>query len=129
MKHKGTGDLSLTYMSYLRQKAKQTNREFSLTAEYLWELFLKQDRKCALSGEPLFFSTKIDSNHNIERAYHTASLDRINNDLDYIEGNVQWVHKTINRMRRQYTVAEYIFWCKRVSDHANLELSLSKSAL
>lgn len=122
-KQKGCGDLCGTYFSYLKVKAKQANREFNLTPEYLWGLFLFQKEKCALTGVKLHMSTKIDKNNNIERTLHTASLDRINNDLPYIEGNVQWVHKVVNRMRRQWSVEDYVYWCTLVFKHANPEPS------
>jgi hypothetical protein len=45
-------------------------KELSITMQYAWDLFLNQDRKCALSGLPLSFPTKSkDKNYN-------ASLDR-----------------------------------------------------
>jgi len=85
---------------------------FSITPQYIWDLFLKQDRKCALSGRILVLetSTKITSNA-------TASLDRIDNTKGYIEGNVQWVHKNANWMKQDYTQEEYIEMCHDVSEY------------
>jgi hypothetical protein len=121
------GDICGTYFTYLRRKARERGLEFSITKEYLWDLFISQDSKCALSGVILVISPDlIGSNKTgkrIDRSKHTASLDRINNNVGYVEGNLQWVHKTVNRMRRQYTVEEYIKWSKLVADHANIEPS------
>lgn len=113
----GCGDVSGTLMTYLKRKAKERNLEFNVTAEQLWELFLKQDRKCALSGVDLFLETKINSQHNLDRTKHTASLDRIDNTKGYDIENLQWIHKVLNHMRRQYSVEEYVHWCKLVAKH------------
>lgn len=110
-------------MVYMRRKAKERNLEWSLSCEYLWNLFLQQGKKCALSGVELNISSSINKNHNIDRSNHTASLDRIDNNLPYIEGNVQWIHKTLNAMRRQYSVEEFVWWCSKVFINANPEPS------
>ena len=115
------GDINGTLFTYLRRKARERNLAFEISKEYLWELFLSQDGKCALSGVPIQISSKLlgtnSTGKRIDRTYHTASLDRIDNTLPYIEGNLQWVHKIINGMRRQYTVEEYIDWCKCVAGY------------
>lgn len=113
------GDICGTYFAYLRRKAKERELEFLINKEYIWDLFLKQNKKCALSGVDLIISTTISKQDHLDRTNHTASLDRIDNNKGYIEGNLQWVHKTINRMRRQYTVEEYINWCKKVAENSN----------
>lgn len=83
--------------------------ELSISKEYAWNLFLEQDRKCKLSNLELKFPAK----HN-DRTY-TASLDRIDSSLGYIEGNVQWVHKDINMMKRIYNNEYFIEMCKLIA--------------
>lgn len=41
------------------------------------------------------------SHHRILQTYEeqTASLDRIDSSKGYIPGNVQWVHKDVNKMK------------------------------
>lgn len=119
----GTGLVSGTLMTYLRRKAKERNLSFELTSEQLWELFQKQNGKCALSGVELVLTTTINKQNNLDRSQLTASLDRINNLQGYTIDNVQWIHKTLNLMRREYTVNEFVHWCKLVASHANSEPS------
>lgn len=121
-----TGDISGTLMTYMRRKAKERNLVWELSPEYLWDIFLQQNGKCALSGVDIKISSKINSQHNIDRSNHSASLDRIDNSKPYIEGNVQWIHKTLNAMRRQYSVEEFVWWCSKVSSYANPEPSTVK---
>ena len=78
---KGVGEISGQFFGRIKQNSKQRAREleFSITKEYIWELFLKQERKCALSGLELIFSSSGRSTNG------TASLDRINSSVGYIE--------------------------------------------
>ena len=81
-----------------------------ITKEYIWDLFIKQNRKCALSGIELTFPLK-----NNDKSYN-ASLDRIDSSLGYIEGNVQWVDKTINIMKNKFNQTYFIELCKKVAE-------------
>lgn len=105
---KGCGELSGRYYSSLQKGAKRRGYEFSVTKEYLWNLFLKQNRKCLLSDLPLTFGT-VDRGET-----KTASLDRINPELGYIEGNLCWVHKKLNVMKYLNTTDEFIDLCRKV---------------
>lgn len=88
---------------------KRRKIEISITKEYAWKLFLKQDRKCALSGLNLYLP--ITQHKNI---HANASLDRIDSSKGYIEGNVQWVHKDINLMKNKFTTEYFLNMCKLV---------------
>jgi hypothetical protein len=108
---KGCGDLHKTSWSRIKLDADQRHLPFSVTMEYLWELFLKQNKKCALSGEPLCFksqSRKFDG---------TASLDRIDSSLGYVIGNVQWVHKDINIMKHKFSQEHFKELCRKVVNY------------
>lgn len=86
----------------------------SLSIDYLWDLFEKQNRKCALSGLEIKFGRNGYSNET------SASLDRIDNNKDYIEGNVRWVLKDINMIRGSYNNDYFINLCKAVANN-NIE--------
>jgi hypothetical protein len=86
--------------------------DIDINIEDAWDLFIHQDRKCALSGVPLSFGR---STH--DRANQTASLDRIDSDLGYVEGNVQWVHKVLNKMKGTMCASEFIKFCKKVAEY------------
>jgi hypothetical protein len=109
------GDIHQSYICTLRLRAKNKKIDFNLDGDYLWKLFLKQKRKCALSGLLLVFPKAwgIKSKTNI-----TASLDRIDSKLGYVKGNVQWVHKTINTMKMNMSDNEFIYFCKKVADYS-----------
>lgn len=85
------------------------SKELTLTIQQAWDLFLKQDRKCALSGTKLQFPKRSKDES------WTASLDRIDSSKGYIPGNVQWVHKDINIMKNKFDNDYFIHVCKQIS--------------
>lgn len=118
----GVGEFSKTHFTAIKNSAIRRKLDFNLTIEYLWELFLKQDRTCALSGEQLKFGTYAMV-HNKELRVPTASLDRIDSTKGYVEGNVQWVHKTLNKMKMELGDKEFIQWCYKVCDYKSKDFS------
>lgn len=109
---KGYEDISGHIWSGIKASAAHRNIEFDISIEYAWELFEKQNRKCALSNEFLLFYS---SNNN--KSLTTASLDRIDNNKGYINGNVWWVHKTVNRMKWVIPLQDFIYLCNKVANH------------
>jgi len=107
---KGCGDISGSWWSiHVLREIKQKKRpsiSVDLTIEVAWELFLVQDRKCALSGLPLTIASRAE--------YGTASLDRIDSSKGYSANNVQWVHKHINFMKGTLDQTYFIELCSKV---------------
>lgn len=115
---KGYGEIPLTYFTYLQKQAKKNGhrkkeKPFNVTIEYLWELFLNQKRKCALSNVDLCFGTLAKVKNNRKPS---ASLDRIDSTRGYEVGNVQWIHKKLNIMKQNLTDQEFIEWCEKVAN-------------
>lgn len=114
---KGVGELRATQYLEIKSGAKYRGIEFNLSKEYLWDLYLKQERKCALTGVEIRFG----------RVYHrhetTASLDRIDSNIGYIEGNVQWVLKDINMIKGPYDNEYFIKLCNHVAKIHPREIS------
>lgn len=107
----GIGDISGTLFKNLKNSAKNRYLEFNITKEYLWELFLIQNKKCAISGINLTFGS-VDIKES-----KTASLDRIDNNKGYIKDNVQWVHKDVNMMKYTHTLFDFIQICKTITEN------------
>ena len=81
----------------------------TITIEYAWELFLKQEKKCSLSG--------LEITIGLSGKYNTASIDRIDSSKGYEPGNIQWVHKDINFMKRTYSQEYFTNMCKLVTQY------------
>lgn len=105
----GIGELTGSYFASLKfgcNRSVGRILDFTITKEYLWDLFLKQKRKCALSGVDIIMHSK--------RIQQTASLDRIDSSKGYIFGNVQWVHKIVNAMKQDVSEKEFYKWCQLI---------------
>lgn len=87
--------------------AKDRNLEFSISKQYAIDIFNSQNGKCALSGVEIIFKPY----YKKDRTQTTASLDRIDSSKGYIEGNVQWVHKKVNRLKNNMNEKEFLNWC------------------
>jgi hypothetical protein len=107
---RGYEEIPLTYFNQIKVSAKKRNISFNLTIEYLWELFIKQNKKCVYSNLDLIFS-KTRKTAGIS----TASLDRIDSSKGYVKGNVQWVHKDVNWMKQDFNEEYFINMCNNVS--------------
>ena len=105
----GIGDMYGDFWARIKHSAQSRKYNFSISKSYVWKLFLSQDRKCAITGQPLCFRSK----YNV--ADGTASLDRIDSCKGYIRGNVQWVHKDINIMKQKFPQDYFIKLCKMVA--------------
>lgn len=117
-KHKqwaGCGDISGGFWNQIQRGANgekgRKKLEFSITIEYAWSLFEKQKSKCALSG------VDINLNRTFGKFTGTASLDRIDSGIGYVVGNVQWVHKDVNRMKNSYDQEYFIDVCKKIASN------------
>lgn len=103
----GFGKIPNKIFGKIKHDAELRQIPLEITIEYINELYNNQKEKCVLSGLKLNTST-INT---------TASLDRIDSSKGYIEGNVQWVHKDINMMKRIYSQEHFIYMCKLVAKH------------
>jgi hypothetical protein len=107
----GCGEILGSRMYWIRRGAERRGLTFEITKEFIWKLFEEQNRRCALSGVELYFGRMYHSHET------TASLDRKDNSKGYVVGNVQWVHKDVNRLKRDLNEEYFLAWCHRISEH------------
>lgn len=80
---------------------------FDLSFEYLDNLWISQQGRCAYTNEQLWFGrSKLSGN---------ASLDRIDSAFGYIEENVQFVHKDVNIMKWDLSNDRFLEICKKIT--------------
>jgi hypothetical protein len=111
---KGAGRLSgENYRRYARSAAER-GLEFSVTIHYLANLFEEQNGKCAITGLPIVLvGRRWAAKHNVDVS---ASLDRRDNTIGYVPGNVWWVHKAVNRMKWDHPLEEFYELCRLVTE-------------
>ena len=107
--HKGSyEEIPIAWFNSKARRAKQRDYEFTLTIEDIWDIYIAQDKVCALSGVPIDFKG-------------TASLDRIDNAVGYVRENIQIVHKDVNYMKYIYSQDYFIKMCNLVASKHKVE--------
>ena len=109
----GIGDISASFWGQVLAGASSRGLEVAVTHQDIWNLFRTQGGKCALTGWALRFDPPGG------RGKGTASLDRIDSSKGYVRGNLQWVHKRIQRMKWKFTQDEFLEACVAVSEKAS----------
>ena len=110
---------------YLRQAAKREQEldlAFDLDGEYLSEIWLRQNGRCALSG--IEISLKLWDERS---GLNTASLDRISHLNGYVRGNVQFVALGINYAKNTFSdkeVTAFIVLIKNQGEKDGAETSI-----
>lgn len=102
------GAVRLSWYEAFFKSAISRGYSWELTAEDINALYEEQEGLCALSGLSIGWS-KVGWDH-------TASIDRIDNELGYSIDNIQLVHKKINMMRGSLTVDEFRELCAFVAN-------------
>jgi len=115
--------IPIKYLTSIKDGAKNRELEYSVSDEYVSNLYHKQNKKCALTGKNISFYC--DS----KNGKTNASLDRINNDKGYIEGNLQWVDTNINMLKLSWGVDEFKRMCDEVSKFNSANGTSSKKGV
>lgn len=98
------GDITLTKWSSIKKGAESRNIDLNLTIEEAWDLYKKQNGKCALTGVDIIIKGKGG----------TASLDRIDSFRGYSKENCQWLHKNVNCIKGKLSNKGFISLCYTV---------------
>jgi hypothetical protein len=93
------------------RRAKYRNQEVNITLDDLLEQWENQDGLCPYSGVKLIHPIRIKDGNLI----YMASLDRINSDLGYIKGNIQFISAAANMAKNSMTHEQMIEFCKLIS--------------
>lgn len=101
-KWNGYCDISGTLISDLKHRSKKKKMDMDIDAKFLWDLFIKQDKKCAISG----LDIKINK---------TASVDRIDSLKGYTKNNIWWVHRDVNKIKMDLPLSRLIELCEIIT--------------
>ncbi|WP_109527289.1 MULTISPECIES: hypothetical protein [Nocardia] len=111
----GVGEFPQSHYRSTFHSAQAKGLEFEVSKEYLWQLYLDQDRRCAFTGWPIHFAESYRKTRE-----KTASLDRIDSSVGYIEGNLQWVHRDVNKLKKNMADERFIELCHAVAAHTQV---------
>lgn len=109
----GYGDISLSFFNRMKSSAKLRKHSWNLSPQFLWKLYLKQNKRCALSGIEIKMPFHIRQLR--DKANDTlASLDRIDSNRGYERDNVQWICKRINYMKHTQNQEKFLNLVKAI---------------
>lgn len=108
-------------MSAARERARKEGYPFDLDVDYLIEIFHFQKGKCALSGREM----KIGNEYNW---WDRASLDKINPELGYVKGNIQFLTNRVNFSKGNLTNEEFFSLCKEIVEEGSETISLESTS-
>jgi len=106
----GFEDISGSFWAIVKKNARLRNIKVNITVEDGWNLYIKQNKKCALSGVDISFGY-------LRHDETTASLDRIDSKKDYTIDNIQWVHKSVNFMKHDLSEEKFLFYCNKIIEN------------
>lgn len=85
-----------------RKHSKSTGREFNISLDDLNEIMKIQNGKCILTD--VFFDED-----------NLPSLDRINSNLGYEKGNIQFLLIKVNRMKSNLDEEDFLELCEKIT--------------
>lgn len=120
---KGYKCVSGTYMKVTKKGAGKRGLDFEITAEDVYNKWVEQNGKCALSGVDVFFT------RNQETYIQTASIDRIDSKRGYTLDNIQIVHKRLNMIKSSLPEDEFVYWCHLVAKNRKITENFDTSKI
>jgi hypothetical protein len=120
----GYKELSGYSWSRIVGQAQTRNINMEISIQDAWEQYEIQNKKCALTGQPIVFSK--NTKELAHEKAQTASFDRIDSMQGYIKNNIQWIHKDINLMKSDMNENSFIYWCKKIAEYNLHDVNLPK---
>lgn len=99
----GYQEISGKLYSQYKRNAINRNLCFTISIEDIWDLYIKQQRKCAYTNIDLFWDSK--------EGLGNASIDRIDNKIGYTKNNIQIIIKDLNIMKNKYPHEYFLYLC------------------
>jgi hypothetical protein len=99
------GHQEIPYSWFSNYFLRNRKRVGDITIQDVYELWIKQNKKCSLSGVEIGF----------EKDSITASIDRIDSKKEYYLENIQLVHKDVNLMKNYFDNDYFINTCHKIS--------------
>jgi len=111
-RRKGHELISGDYWSQIRSNARRKKINFDVRIEEAWEKFVKQEGNCALSGQVIILT-----GYPYDKELTTAKLSLIEPKLGYIESNIIWIHRDIEKLKGNLSMYAFVRICKQIANH------------
>lgn len=96
-----------------RYRSKLKGLDHTIDTAYLKQMYEDQAGKCAISGIDMIIRGK---NNAIDSPY-SVSLDRIDSNGGYTQGNVWLVCTGVNLMKSRLTMDQFVEFCKKTVEN------------
>jgi hypothetical protein len=106
-KESGNKSKANLFNYYIKICRNRKNKDFGITVEYLEKLWDCQQGRCAVSGIELELPIGT-AGFKSARPFFAASLDRIDSNIGYVEGNVQFICLAANYMKHSWDNQEFL---------------------
>ncbi len=106
---RGCGVISGEFLGHTRSRARKKGLDYNLSSEYVNSMYVDQRGLCAATGmvmTPKEYSGAVTGN---------LSIDRLDNNLGYVEGNIRLVTIQANFLRGNLTLEDFLIWCGRIT--------------
>ena len=104
------------FRPFLR-KCKGREKEVTITLKDLKSLWEQQEGRCALSGTHMPLPKNESGWHNLRDDPTKPTVDRIDNNLGYVPGNVRFITHMANLARHNYSDEQVLNFCSAVYRH------------
>lgn len=102
------GDILHSWFAIKQRSAADRGLEWDIDIEWLWDLYLAQNKLCSLSGVEIGWAKK--------GFKATASIDRIDSTKGYTKDNSQLVHKDVNFMKQSFVQGYFVEMCINITN-------------
>jgi len=96
-----------------KSRSRERKEETDLTLEYLKEIYDKQNGLCPYTNIKMEIP-RSSQDEDIKKSPTKLSLDRIDPNLGYIKGNVEFVCYCINVMKNDFTKEKTLEFIKKI---------------
>ena len=107
--------IRISWFKKFKMSAELRGLDWNIKIEDIYNLYINQKGKCALSGIEINWLT---TGHK-----HTASIDRIDSEVGYELKNIQLVHKDVNMMKGKFDQKYFTDICLKVATKLNGNLT------
>lgn len=114
-------EVSSDFYNKFKNSAKIRGLYFDITPKDIYDLWIKQNKKCNFSGIELYFTKNRIRKHNKnlkETSYFwgNASIDRIDSLKGYTLDNIQLLEKNVNIMKLNHSDSYFLNMCKLITE-------------
>lgn len=107
------------HLNIAKTRSKKYKRDFDITLEFLKQLWISQEGKCAATGLSLEIKYIQTKKQRKCKSPFQASLDRIDNNKGYTQDNVRFVCYMFNIARNDFDDEQVIDFCLKIASTIN----------